>query len=753
MIMSISNPQTKTKCLVLAALLTGLFIFGLPAQASAIEENTDTVPDFIVRPGDPNANLCRIDNSSPIHKHGQDVWLSQRGANWVQEINVEAGTESVDLMINSLSRHCNSNIDSSGNIVDKSIQETRTNTVSLTASTPGVSIGAVAGTTTAPFPYDVTLDYGPSHFYNQRYVVSGFGPAFQVFRLSGLSGLAPGQTHTIQVAYKYRMVHRYEGGIYRCVDGGAIASNGLSGTNCPENTIYRTIRINVGTSIFISAGGTCDSGIIRGGARIMGDPSPKNVVLQRRNPNGQYVEVERMLANLPSTNPAGRWHGYVFEFDVRKYFTVYDEGYRVLILGTTHHDNVTLPACANVACGGYDIDVGTPEPGEQFNLTARLNLENFGTQGRARDLRYDIVLNISSDSQGNNPLPGFPVTSARSLAPAWGTESVFENLLINSSDSYHIRYRIRIWNPGSGGTITNRSVLCAEGEEVDISTLPYHKVYGGDVLAGMSATGSDGACSVNESAFIRGRSNGSSSYSGAGAQLAVFALGEITGFASAQFRNVPKGLSFANLPESVEYGGNLEQAALSCGPNYWSTAPNNPEGSQRLFGRNLGMGQTETKYIKGDVIIEDNITYAGGMYSNIDQIPQFRLIVKGNIYIRGSVSEISGLFVAIRDEDRADPTGRFYTCGRYVNRPLPPNGPLLRNGMCNNKLTVYGAVVADQIKFSRTPGTVGNATTNENYQAGGDPAEVFIYTPELWLRSGSGGRGGAASFSTLPPVL
>lgn len=171
-------------------------------------------------------------------------------------------------------------------------------------------------------------------------------------------------------------------------------------------------------------------------------------------------------------------------------------------------------------------------------------------------------------------------------------------------------------------------------------------------------------------------------------------------------------------------------------------------GNQTINGATIS--DRQTVYVSGDVYISGNITYnSSASYSSIDDIPSYRLIVKGgNIYVGSNVTELHGLFVAMPVGSNG---GKFYTCGQQYG---PPTQAMLQfGGACgDNKLTVYGSVIADEIKLTRSKGTLEEASTNDPPD-GGKPAEVFIYSPELWLTSDFGVPGKLDSKRNMPPTL
>jgi len=331
-----------------------------------------------------------------------------------------------------------------------------------------------------------------------------------------------------------------------------------------------------------------------------------------------------------------------------------------------------------------------------------------------------------------------------------GKSTNWEETFTAPSTMGRYNFHWQITRSDNGATI---GVPCTS--EVNVAYRPYHKVYGGDVVVGkdFDTAAGPGSCSniYSNATIIGWNKGGSPNYAGAGNQLAVFALGAIDGFASGQLRNSanPKNLSFANTVPSSTYGGNLSPSHVSCIPNYWPpTGVSVLPGNQTINGATIS--DRQTVYVSGDVYISGNITYnSSASYSSIDDIPSYRLIVKGgNIYVGSNVTELHGLFVAMPVGSNG---GKFYTCGQQYG---PPTQAMLQfGGACgDNKLTVYGSVIADEIKLTRSKGTLEEASTNDPPD-GGKPAEVFIYSPELWLTSDFGVPGKLDSKRNMPPTL
>ncbi|MFZ2125160.1 MAG: hypothetical protein WA087_01740, partial [Candidatus Saccharimonadales bacterium] len=133
-----------------------------------------------------------------------------------------------------------------------------------------------------------------------------------------------------------------------------------------------------------------------------------------------------------------------------------------------------------------------------------------------------------------------------------------------------------------------------------------------------------------------------------------------------------------------------------------------------------------------NVTINGNINYTGETLMTIDQIPQV-IIIANNINIVDSVTNVDAWLVA---------GGYINTCSS-VNIAAP-----LSASICDDRLTVNGAVLAQKIYLRRTAGSgVGNAS--------GDPAEVFNLRADAYLwsmaRANSNGHVQTVDTIELPP--
>jgi hypothetical protein len=313
---------------------------------------------------------------------------------------------------------------------------------------------------------------------------------------------------------------------------------------------------------------------------------------------------------------------------------------------------------------------------------------------------------------------------------------------------------------------------------VIVANKPYLKVFGGDLSVGnaLETAPNNSTCTNFTNAGIMAWNKGTAGgYAGAGVQYAAYALRTITDFSTAQGNAggapVPVGLSFANTstnPGAGNFGGSFGSA--TCIPDFWSRRPAAPSPlppnvsamntgaygsnvSTTLNGGNVTNGEKISVYIDGDVLINSNITYQGN-WSSVN-VPLFELVVRGNIYIAGGVTQLDGIYVAqLRS---AGVGGKIYTCATAAS-PLTLTNGAFYNG-CTNKLTINGAFIANSVEFLRTGGTLSQSATNESTNssgAGNNAGEVFNFGPAFWMTQpldASGRVDNYDAITSLPPVL
>lgn len=319
---------------------------------------------------------------------------------------------------------------------------------------------------------------------------------------------------------------------------------------------------------------------------------------------------------------------------------------------------------------------------------------------------------------------------------------------------------------GPGDDIRNPAGLSSDDNGPNCRRVvdrPYVRYYGSDVFAG-GQFGSPGAGTGGDiRTYIKRATNvpeGSTYGAGSGVEFAAFALGLIqvtsdqsTGFTSASLRSAvpspPSGLSFAT--NSIgSMGGNF--AATRAATDYFNVtkkidtaktdnvnslnlatlADNQQSWVSPLAGNktNLTNGAAynvrHAVYVDGDVLISGNIVYAGsGGWATLDSIPNFSLIVRGNIYIANNVTQLDGLYVA--QPTSGTTGGRIYTC-------VKPDGSLFAPGEifdnCRTKLKVNGSFVAQDTRLLRTHGTLSDVGVAQLPQpaVGANPGHDLVWT-------------------------
>lgn len=167
-------------------------------------------------------------------------------------------------------------------------------------------------------------------------------------------------------------------------------------------------------------------------------------------------------------------------------------------------------------------------------------------------------------------------------------------------------------------------------------------------------------------------------------------------------------------------------------------------------------GKDYTIFVNGNVYINTNVSYAAHDATNV---PRFALVVRGNIWIANTVTNLDGIYVAQPDPN-VDPTttdtGQLWTCqnstGSWTLSSLNSFGT---NCKANN-ITFHGSVIAARVLLTRMGD--GIAATCCGYSDNG-AAETFIYTPETviggsFTPSGSSSQTGQIdSLVSLPPVF
>ncbi len=336
-------------------------------------------------------------------------------------------------------------------------------------------------------------------------------------------------------------------------------------------------------------------------------------------------------------------------------------------------------------------------------------------------------------------------------------------------------------------------------------TKPYFKVFGGDVFVGGWFNATTTPCTTGDTnyqaptfnplsnqfkggilAFANGR-HGSSSDFGAFAMGLIqgdpantygFYTGQTSGVSTLSFSNTNSGIS------SNYWGGYLAGATqqIHCIPDYFTNKQNKstppaptpggtsfnvgslangqylaPSGqtSDITAGANatINPGSAVTVFIDGNAYISHNIAYAAGYTA--DNVPKLAIVVRGNIFIAPSVSNIDGLFIAQPNPSSVATTGSLWTCHDSSN--TTPDGYWVYAN-CGSKLTINGAIIAKQVNLMRINGDLPAAPDNEA-SGSANIAETINYIPAMVIGGSFFNQSSSAqtpkinSLISLPPIF
>lgn len=299
------------------------------------------------------------------------------------------------------------------------------------------------------------------------------------------------------------------------------------------------------------------------------------------------------------------------------------------------------------------------------------------------------------------------------------------------------------------------------------ATRPYFRAYGGDVSAGGGFATASGGCgppnpTAGILAFNKGVAGGGA---GAGVQLAAFAYDKIYEFSSAAMRssatapNPVAGLTFSNNSGTAPYFGNF--GAVACAADYSNASidsswPAAVDPGNSYAGNSALVGKVLLKHT-GNLLITGNVQFSTAARSSVNDIPSLYVIVTGgDIYIDKNVTQLDGVYIA--QPSAAGVGGTIYTCtnGNIRYSLTDPTRLLVTpvTNPCNNQLIVNGSFIAKTIKFLRTKGDINDPAAIANEPVGGNIAEVFNYTPEIFLApSPFVFTAPYQSITNLPPVL
>lgn len=445
-----------------------------------------------------------------------------------------------------------------------------------------------------------------------------------------------------------------------------------------------------------------------------------------------------------------------------------------------------LPAYVPIqlSCGAMINPPNKPELGDRISVTVTVTYSNGPPQGRP-----------SGQITVSNGVGNVGVQSINSSGGSSGTFTMVSNTFpVNTLGTYVVSWSLSVDGQppvSCGGDIS------LSGDTFDVFNYPYFNAMAGDIAAGsrFASNVGDVGCtndSSNTSAGIVGWNKGAPTYNGASGQYGLSAPNYIQEIISSKGNNnggVMSTLSFGNVgtgtPNSITTPG-LYGGFNTKGPcvDYWAYKPlsanpianvatidlSNPRsissGVYVVSGTNAKLtihdaggvpnGTHVTIYVDGDVSINTDIKDASTTWLTPNDIPSFKLVAKGRIFIDSSVSELDGNFIAVPDtgyestanrNSYASPMkGTISTCslGFAVVAPtVSPVQPMLNT--CNNPLAFYGTVAAYQIFLLRTYGSMSHT----------GPTEQFNLSPEVWLAPDTNSTVDPAykSIVGLPPVL
>ena len=579
------------------------------------------------------------------------------------------------------------------------------------------------------------------------------------------------------------------GGILSPGQLGPVVSRGNADTSTPTAPgLPRTYTYNVYHLISFAAGtwealGTCSFSVnvvqpFEPNAQIIGVPDCSGINIRAywtptRNIN---ITVRLVVNGVPSDHVFADGEERLIGFNALPasipihlpsyYVEVYANGeYQT---GQTFTGN-----CVSISCSpnAMDYELGDPTP-----LTLRYTVTNLTNR---TDGNYDVAL--------SSP-PGGTITG-----PLTAGGRDFNTPPFSPTNSTTVT-----------GTLTPTSFTASC--LITVVRYPYVKAYGADIMAG---GGFGPICNTRSGIFARMRPinqhNAVSNKSGSGSQLGAFAWDNISGLASAELRSTPpsatmgNGLHFAGrngydlTSQTAVMGGNLTGDPV-CLPDYYNETqypvgdPIRVENATGNINNNTGFDNKQvfynygtppatvktatmnnytgktTFYVNGDLEINGDIIYKNSSgYGSIASIPNFTIVVLGNIYVDRKVTQLDGIYIA---QPLANGTkGMIYTCatstaGYTADTAVYANcsGGYGVAGLSTPKLTVNGSFIAQKVILNRAVNTLSNSIFQEP-QATSSASEVFNFTPEVFISppifrpNGGPTSGNYQSIAILPPIL
>jgi hypothetical protein len=520
-----------------------------------------------------------------------------------------------------------------------------------------------------------------------------------------------------------------------------------------------------------NASSTVDIYLIANGNDLIGDPD-EDVYIKTDVPEGLYEF------------PIGAWQDFgANSFSVRVIETAG--------LGRTVEFSTpqTIGPCARIACGaGVELSPMDPGTGDPITVNFTFSIldlagDSYTLLSKARS--YSFSATVSAAGIANTG----PLSGGSTVGPGMYSSPVLtrNNLIGSAPGSYTFVVTV------SGAGLNPSSLTC--NTVVRIANKPYVRFYGNDVFAGggYGTSCSSGFASALGYGVFTGAPSDQSTYLGAASELAVLARNQINFLLPGSQRNRgnPSQLAFANDPPPLiatgTFGGGFGN--LSCAFDYVASASsvatdttsgavnvtNIPSGVYRYnpggscsgnitlrTGVNAGKvgipnGRRVVIYICGDAYIRSwnssptgtHFGFGDTTWGSIAEIPSLYVIASGNIYIDYELRTMDGVYIA---QPAGTDKGEIFSCSS-TGAPNDQTNPIdvLTTGSadaafihnnCNRTLTVNGAFIAKRVHFIRSLGTVRTSTGPYEPHTSPNIAEVFRYTPDLFLTNGGG----------LPPI-
>lgn len=452
----------------------------------------------------------------------------------------------------------------------------------------------------------------------------------------------------------------------------------------------------------------------------------------------------------------------------------------------------------------YDLDNGTAEV--QNNIWMESYIEEIRPDGSKQ--RIPLTFTRAADP-ASTPIPSKPGSQPNTyiVESTTSKEYVYVHMKVQPGNKYKMgltrvygRNILQFKLPFDSIFFVNR--ICDPVlPPPPVTDKPYFEAKGGDVMAGSSfahekTDGTMVPCSSSEAAHntnagIVGQIR-QPDYAGAGGEYAAFAWNRIQDFRTSKANTAgPAALSFANKnPEAqVNLSAGMFGGMFASAPcvDYWASKPavstmtvlagtpatpvdvgSIATGTYYRNGDLIIAGDSKvinkkrvTIYVNGNVAIQSGssghgVVYGGGSdtnWSSYDEIPAFKLVVRGSIFINAGVTHLDGQYVAVPTENYATAVNTFAaplagtisTCANGFTTYKPADAASGMINACSKQLIVNGSMSANQIWLLRTGGTIGS----------GLAAEIIQYGPENWLISPTGGSLNPEYDAVigLPPIL